>query len=250
MATIDLVIPVYNEEQVLAQSVATGLAWCDQHPEHEWRIVVANNASIDGTLALARGLEQEQPGRVAVLDVPVKGRGLALRTAWLTSDADVSAYMDVDLSSDLAHLPALVDPIAAGEADLAFGSRLAAQSETQRGLYRETLSRGYVLILNTVLQLRVSDAQCGFKAISREAARAIIPHVRDTKWFFDTELLWVAQRNAYRLREVPVRWVEDTDSSVAIVSTVLDDLRGVWRLRAGSVPRVTRGPEASRGGGA
>jgi glycosyltransferase involved in cell wall biosynthesis len=250
MATIDLVIPVYNEEQVLAQSVATVLAWCDRHPEHEWRVVVANNASTDGTLALARGLEQEAPGRVAVLDVPVKGRGLALRTAWLTSEADVSAYMDVDLSSDLAHLPALVDPIAAGEADLAFGSRLAARSETQRGLLRETLSRGYVLILNTVLRLRVSDAQCGFKAISREAARAIIPLVRDGKWFFDTELLWVAQRNGYRLREVPVRWVEDTDSSVAIVSTVLDDLRGVWRLRAGSVPRVARGPEASGRDGA
>jgi len=245
MATVDVVIPVYNEEQVLAQSVATVLAWCDEHPEHEWRVLVANNASTDGTLAIARRLEQEQPGRVAVLDVPVKGRGLALRTAWLTSNADVSAYMDVDLSSDIAHLPALIDPIAAGEADLSFGSRLAAQSQTERGLYRETLSRGYVLILNAVLRLRVSDAQCGFKAISREAARALLPLVRDTKWFFDTELLWVAQRNAYRLREVPVRWVEDTDSSVAIVSTVLDDLRGVWRLRTGGVPRAARGSGAS-----
>ncbi|MEE8337249.1 MAG: dolichyl-phosphate beta-glucosyltransferase [Dehalococcoidia bacterium] len=249
MATVDLVIPVYNEEQVLARSVETVLAWCERRPEHEWRVVVANNASTDGTLAIARRLEEQHPGRLAVLDVAVKGRGLALRTAWLTSAAEVSAYMDVDLSSDLEHLPALVDPIAAGEADLTFGTRLHARSQTQRGLFRETLSRGYVLILNTVLGLRVSDAQCGFKAISREAARAIVPLVRDRAWFFDTELLWVAQRNGYRLREVPVRWVEDTDSSVAIVSTVVDDLRGIWRLRTGGVPRVARGPHDSGRGG-
>lgn len=245
MATVDLVIPVYNEQAVLAQSVATVLAWCDEHPEHEWRIVVANNASTDGTLALARRLEQEHRGRVAVLDVPVKGRGLALRTAWLTSEAEVIAFMDVDLSTDIAQLPALIDPIAAGEADLTFGTRLHPQSQTERGLFRETLSRGYVLILNAVLRLGVSDAQCGFKAISREAARAIVPLVRDTAWFFDTELLWIARRNGYRLREVPVRWVEDTDSRVAIVSTVIDDLRGVWRLRSGGVPRVARGPGAA-----
>ncbi len=249
MATVDLVIPVYNEERGLAQSVATVLAWCDEHREHQWRIVVANNASTDGTLALARRLEHEHPGRVAVLDVPVKGRGLALRTAWLTSDAEVSAYMDVDLSTDIAHLPPLIDPVAAGEADLTFGTRLHRQSQTERGLFRETLSRGYVLILKTVLRLRVSDAQCGFKAISRQAARAILPLVRDGAWFFDTELLWVAQRNGYRLREVAVRWVDDSDSRVAIAGTVIDDLRGVWRLRSGGVPRVAWGPGATGRGG-
>ncbi len=240
MALVDLVIPVYNEEHVLAASVARVLAWCDAHPEHRWRVVVANNASTDGTLAVARGLEAAHPGRVVALDVPVKGRGIALRVAWLTSDADVSAYMDVDLSTDLAHVPALVDPLVAGEADVSYGTRLHRLSQTQRSLKRELISRTYVLILRIAAGLRVSDAQCGFKAIRRDVARAVVPLVRDTRWFFDSELLLVAQENGYRLREVPVRWDEDADTRVHIVSTALEDLRGIWRLRRGGVPRVAR----------
>lgn len=238
MATVDLVIPCYNEEHVLAGSVERVLAFADAHPEHQWRVVVANNASTDGTLAVAQGLEQRFPGRVAALHIPVKGRGIALRTAWLTTEADVMAYMDVDLSTDLAHLPALVDPIAAGEVDLSYGTRLHRDSQTTRSPKREFISRSYVFILNRVAGLRVTDAQCGFKAISREAARALVPLVRDTQWFFDTELLWIAQVNGYRLREVPVRWVEDPDTRVKIVKTAREDLEGIWRLKRGGVPRV------------
>jgi glycosyltransferase involved in cell wall biosynthesis len=244
MAHVDLVIPVYNEEHVLARSVATVLEWCDAHPEHRWRLVVANNASTDATLEVARGLQRDRPGRVVALHIPVKGRGIALRTAWLTSDADVMAYMDVDLSTDLAHIPALVDPIAAGEVDVAYGTRLHPESQTNRGFKREFISRAYVFILKRWAGLRVTDAQCGFKAISREAARDLLPLVRDTAWFFDSELLLVAQENGYRLREVPVRWVEDPDTRVKIVKTALDDLRGIRRLRRDGVPRV-----AGRGSG-
>lgn len=242
MATVDLVIPVYNEEHVLAGSIERALEYLDGHPEHRWRLVVADNASRDRTLEVARGLEAAHPGRVVVLHVPVKGRGIALRNAWLTSDADVLAYMDVDLSTDLAHLSALVDPIAAGEVDVSYGTRLHKDSQTNRGFKREFISRSYVFILRTIAGLRVTDAQCGFKAMSREAARSLIPLVRDNAWFFDSELLLVAQENGYRLREVPVRWEEDTDTRVHIVKTATDDLRGIWRLKRGGVPRV-----ASRG---
>ncbi len=248
MASVDLVIPVYNEERVLARSVTAVLDWCKQHPEHEWRIVVANNASTDETLSIAHSLAKLHPGAVVAHDVPVKGRGIALRTAWLTSRAEICAYLDVDLATDLAHIPELIDPIAAGQVDVAFGTRLHPRSQTERGLQREVLSRGYVLILNAVLRLRVSDAQCGFKAISREALRAIVPLVRDSAWFFDTELLTIAQRNGYRLREVPVRWTDDPDSRVAIVSTALEDLKGVWRLLAGGIPTVARGDAAADAG--
>lgn len=239
MATVDVVIPVYNEEHVLAQSVATTLLAFDAHPEHVWRLIVANNASTDGTLDVARALEREHPGRVIAHHVPVKGRGIALRSTWLTSDADVLAYMDVDLATDLRHLPELIDPIARGEADLAFGTRLHARSETTRGFKRTFTSKAYVFILNRT-GLRVSDAQCGFKAISREAARTLVPLVRDTQWFFDSELLWIAQANGYRMREVPVRWRDDPDSRVHIVRTAIEDLRGIWRLRRGGIPRVQR----------
>ena len=226
---------------MLADSVARVLAWCDAHPEHEWRIVVADNASTDGTLDVAHRLEGEHPGRVAALHIAVKGRGIALRTAWLTTRADVATYMDVDLATALDALPALVDPIAAGEVDLAYGTRLHRDSVTQRGWRREVISRSYVAILRVTAGLRVSDAQCGFKAISREAARALVPAVRDNAWFFDSELLWVAQRNGFRLREVPVRWTDDPDSRVSIVSTAIKDLQGIWRLRRNPVPRVVRG---------
>ena len=249
MATIDVVIPVYNEERALPPSVATVLLFFDAHPEHQWRIVIADNASIDRTLEVARSLEAQSPGRVAVLYIPVKGRGIALRTAWLTSEADVVAYMDVDLSTDLGQLPDLVDPIARGEVDVAYGTRLHRDSKTNRGFKREFISRAYVFILRTVAGLRVTDAQCGFKAMSREAARALVPLVRDNAWFFDSELLLVAQENGYRLREVPVRWEEDTDTRVKIVKTATDDLRGIWRLKRGGVPRVAPGARRTPGAG-
>ncbi len=247
MATVDIVIPVYNEEHVLERSVHTVLDFLDHHPEHEWRIVVANNASSDGTLEVARRLEGQFPAHVAALHVPVKGRGIALRTAWLTSEADVMGYMDVDLSTDLRHLPELVDPIADGRFDLAYGSRLHPRSQTSRGLKREVTSRGYVLVLRYLAGLRVSDAQCGFKAISREAARALVPLVRDTQWFFDSELLLVAQRNGYRMLEVPVHWVEDRDTRVHVLRTAMEDLRGIWRMRRSGVPIVAgRGADGPR----
>jgi glycosyltransferase involved in cell wall biosynthesis len=198
---------------------------------------VANNASTDGTLEVARALETKHPGRVGVQHIPVKGRGIALRITWLTSEADVMAYMDVDLSTDLDHIPELVDPIARGDVDLAYGTRLHPLSQTERSIKREITSRGYITILK-VAGLKVSDAQCGFKAISREAARALLPLVQDTQWFWDTELLWVAQANGYRLAEVPVRWDEDSDTRVKIVKTATDDLKGVWRLKRGGLPRV------------
>ena len=247
MATVDLVLPVYNEEAILERSTETVLAWTGAHPEHEWRIVIADNASVDGTRAIAEELEARHPGRVTLLHIPVKGRGIALRIAFLTSHADVSAYMDVDLSTDIRHIPELVDPIAAGQADVAYGTRLHRESVTARGWRREAISRAYVQILRRLAGLRVTDAQCGFKAISRGAARELVPLVEDTQWFFDSELLLIAQENGYRLREVPVRWVEDRDSRVAIVRTAMEDLHGIWRLRRGGVPRVIRHPETGAG---
>ena len=240
MATVDLVLPVYNEEAILERSTETVLAWTDEHPEHEGRIGIADNASVDRTRAIAEELEASYPGRVTLLHIPVKGRGIALRIAFLTSHADVSAYMDVDLSTDIKHIPELVDPIATGRVDIAYGTRLHADSQTARGWRREAISRSYVQILRRLAGLRVTDAQCGFKAISRGAARELVPLVEDTQWFFDSELLLIAQENGYRLREVPVRWVEDRDSRVAIARTAMEDLHGIWRLRRGGVPRVVR----------
>ena len=159
-----------------------------------------------------------------------KGRGRALKRVWSASESDVLVYMDVDLSTDLAALLPLVAPLVSGHSDLAIGSRLAPPRGSSGGAKREFISRGYNLILRRALRARFSDAQCGFKAIRRDAARELLPLVEDNAWFFDTELLVVAERAGLRIHEVPVDWTDDPDSSVDIMRTALDDLKGVARL--------------------
>ena len=226
-ATVDIVVPAYNEERVLADTVRTlhrflaGLSLAA-------RIVIADNASTDATPGIARALALELPD-VAVMHLPQKGRGRALRAAWSASDADVLCYMDEDLSTDLNALEPLIAPLVAGHADVAVGSRLMFGSHVRRGMKRELLSRAYNGVLQTVLRARFSDAQCGFKAIRADALE-LLHDVRDEGWFFDTELLVLAQRRGLRIHEVPVDWIEDPDSRVRILPTALADLQGVARL--------------------
>ena len=226
---LDLVIPVYNEEAGLDRSVRTVRAYLDHCFPYPARLTIADNASTDGTLAIARGLARELPG-VRVVHLPAKGRGRALREVWLESDAQVLAYMDVDLSTDLSALLPLVAPLVSGHSHLAIGTRLGRTSRVERGPKRETISRCYNLLLRGILAARFSDAQCGFKAIRADAARELLPLVQDTGWFFDTELLVLAERAGLRIHEVPVDWVDDPDSRVDIVPTAMADLRGVTRL--------------------
>jgi hypothetical protein len=148
------------------------------------------------------------------------------------SEAEVLAYMDVDLSTELCYLEPLVTPLLCGECEIAIGSRLAPGSRVQRGVKREFISRCYNELLHFALGSAISDAQCGFKAGRREAIQLLLGEVADESWFFDTELLWCAERQGMRIREVPVAWVDDPDSRVDILATALADLRGVARLRA------------------
>jgi len=228
---VDVVIPCLNEVGVLRASVTTTLALFDANPRFDWRLVIADNGSNDGTGELARELERED-SRVHALLIPQRGRGLALREAWLGSDADVVAYMDVDLSTDIAHLPDLVGLVADRHCDVAIGTRLARGANTRRSLKREVTSRGYVTLIRlTFPRLRITDAQCGFKALSRAAAQSLVPRIENRMWFFDTELLILAQRHGFRIRELPVRWVEDPDTKVKILKTAAEDIRGLLRMR-------------------
>jgi glycosyltransferase involved in cell wall biosynthesis len=227
---VDVVIPCYNEVKVLEQSVITTLGLFDQNPQYDWRLVIADNGSNDGTSELARELDARFE-RVQALVLTVKGRGLALREAWLNSDADIVSYMDVDLSTDIAHLPKLVSMVEGG-CDVAIGTRLAKGSKTDRQLKREITSRGYVaLIRMTFPRLRISDAQCGFKALNRKAVNAVVPKIENRMWFFDTELLILAHQAKLKICELPVRWVEDKDTKVKIVSTATEDIKGLLRMR-------------------
>ncbi|MEH1030136.1 glycosyltransferase [Micromonospora profundi] len=228
-AVLDVVIPVYNEEADLGPCVRRLHAHLSEHFPYPFQITIADNASVDDTLKVADGLAGELSG-VEVLHLDAKGRGRALSAAWTASSAPVLAYMDVDLSTDLAALLPLVAPLISGHSDLAIGTRLARTSRVVRGTKREIISRAYNLLLRGALFARFSDAQCGFKAIRADVAGELLPLVRDTGWFFDTELLVLAQRTGLRIHEVPVDWVDDPDSRVDIVATALADLRGMGRL--------------------
>ncbi|MFI6662475.1 glycosyltransferase [Streptomyces sp. NPDC050523] len=228
-ATVDIVVPVYNEERALPGCLRTLHARLSQGFPFPWRITVADNASTDETLATARRLADELPG-IGVVHLDRKGRGLALRTVWGASDADIVAYMDVDLSTGLDGLLPLVAPLASGHSDLAIGSRLASGARTVRGPRREFISRCYNGIIRLTHGVRFTDAQCGFKAARTEVLRPLLEVTRDDAWFFDTELLLLAEYNGLRIHEVPVDWVEDVDTRVDVVSTATDDLRGLWRM--------------------
>ncbi|HTU97609.1 MAG TPA: glycosyltransferase [Solirubrobacteraceae bacterium] len=228
-ARIDIVVPVYNEQAALQDSIRRLHEFLSNEMPYSWRIVIADNASTDATLAMARAMAFELE-HVTVLHLSQKGRGRALRAAWTASDADVLCYMDVDLSTDLRALLPLISSLVCGHSEVAIGSRLAPGARIVRGPKREVISRGYNLLLRHILRARFSDAQCGFKAIRADAARTLLPQIQDEGWFFDTELLILAQRRGLRIHEVAVDWIDDPDSRVDVVSTALTDLRGVLRL--------------------
>ncbi len=229
-AIIDVVIPVLNEAHVLEKSVRTVQDFLKQSFRGECRVIVVDNGSTDGTDQVALRLAA-QYSDVRFLQLPQRGRGRALRHAWTQSDADVMCYTDVDLSTELAALPKMVDAILLDGYDVATGSRLMKESRTTRSFKRDVISRIYNLFVKVVLLTSFSDAQCGFKAVSRRAVAEIVPQIRDQSWFFDTELLVLAEKQGRRIKDIPVRWIEDDDSRVKIVKTAWEDIKGVFRLR-------------------
>ncbi len=226
---VDIVIPVYNEAKVLSESVNTLRGYLHEHFPFTWRITIADNASTDATWQVATSLALTLDG-VKAIHLDQKGRGRALRQAWGASDAAIVAYMDVDLSTGLDALLPLIAPLVSGHSDVAIGSRLVPGSSVARGPRREFISRTYNTILRTVFGNGFRDAQCGFKAVRREVAERLVPLVRDNEWFFDTELLLLAERNGLRVHEVPVTWIDDPDSRVKVAKTARDDLKGVARM--------------------
>lgn len=236
---LEIVVPVFNEESVLEKSIRKLANYLNLEMTTTWRITIADNASTDNTPVIATRLAQVVPN-VVYRRLDVKGRGHALRDAWSSSDAEVLAYVDVDLSTDLAALPPLVAPLLSGHSDVSIGTRLGRSSRVSRGPKREFISRSYNLLLKRTMQVRFSDAQCGFKAIRADVAKTLLPHVEDNGWFFDTELLIIAERSGLRIHEIPVDWVDDPDSRVDIKQTAIDDIRGLVRVAGslvkGSVP--------------
>lgn len=242
---VDVVIPVYNEEQILPQSVGTLVGFLRENVDVPWRVLITDNASIDRTREVSEGLTREYP-EVEYVRIPRKGRGGALKQVWLDSPAQIMTYMDVDLSTNLAHFPEMLNLLNNGS-DVVIGSRLRPEANTTRSFKREVLSRGYNFLIRLFFRTRFTDAQCGFKGVRRDACQLLVPHIEDIKWFFDTELLVLAEKSGHHIGEVAVDWIEDLDTRVKIVQTVYDDMVALFRL-SGTLPKVLQKIDEQRGG--
>jgi glycosyltransferase involved in cell wall biosynthesis len=208
--------------------------------DYEWAVVVADNGSTDATPSICQSLS-EQDSRVRHVRLEQRGRGRALKRAWAESNADIVAYMDVDLSTDLSALPQTIAAVDGEGYDIAIGSRLKRGAQVMgRSFKRELISRSYSLIFRAMFLAGFQDAQCGFKAVSRRAADDVAPLVVDNGWFFDTEMLLIAEKNGYRIKEIPVKWTDDPDSRVKIISTAWEDIKGLLRLRFGGLRQASR----------
>jgi glycosyltransferase involved in cell wall biosynthesis len=227
---VDVVIPVLNEAHVLEESVATVRDFLEKNLAYRWNVVIVDNGSTDSTFDIAQTLANRFRD-VRFVHLEERGRGRALREAWQRSVAEVVLYTDVDLSTELAALPKLVHALIQEGYDIAIGSRLAKGSKTVRCFKREITSQVYNLFIKCVLFTKFTDAQCGFKAVTREVVDRVVPQVRDQFWFFDTELLVLAEKQEYRIKDIPVTWIEDDDSRVRIIATAWEDVKGVLRLR-------------------
>ena len=239
--SVEIVVPTLNEEKALASNVGALHRFLSTSlGDYQWRILIADNGSTDSTPDVAKDLSQEHRN-VGYIHLAERGRGRALSKAWLASEADILAYTDVDLSTDLGALTELVEAVDIGGYDIAVASRLARGAQViDRPRGRELISRAYSRIVRAMFLLRIRDYQCGFKAISRRAAQELVPLVQDTGWFFDSELLILGVKSGYRVKEVPVKWTDDPDSRVKIVGTAYDDLKGLLRLRFGGLSKASR----------
>lgn len=238
-ARVAVTIPVFNEEQCLSDTLTRLHTFLPCHSEFAWEVIIVDNGSTDRTAQIAQEVtNQRWEGRTRLVSLKEKGRGRALKSVWSNAKADIFAYMDADLSTELTALPSLIEPLSSGKYDLATGSRLLKPELTTRCLKRELVSRCYNRMIKFMFRTSFSDAQCGFKAITRSAAQRLLPQIEDTNWFFDTELLILAEAHAYRIFDLPVRWIERRQSHVNITRTVIEDLEGLWRLKRTLKPIV------------
>lgn len=226
---LDLTVPVCDEEARLEANLRRLHSHLMESLPHAFRITVADNASTDGTLRIAERLARELP-ELLVVRFQDRGRGNALRQVWQNSPSPILAYMEAELPADLSALAPLLAPLLSGHSDVAVGTRLSPASHTNLSPQRQIISRSYNALLRTLMGAHVSDAQCAFKAIRADAARKLLPYIKDDRWFFDTELMIDAELCGLRVHEVPVDWTDDPNSSVDVVRTAFADLRGMARL--------------------
>jgi glycosyltransferase involved in cell wall biosynthesis len=228
--SVEVVIPVYNEEALLEKNTIILHDFLEKNCSIPWNITIFSNGSTDNTVEIGNKLHKEYP-RISIKHMPEKGRAKALRLAWEASDASIVSYMDADLSTELEAFPKCLKLIEDG-ADIASGNRLSSESFVERRLIREVLSRGYNSLIRVFFPFtKIKDAQCGFKLIRTPVAKKLLPQIKDNMWFFDSELLLLAERAGYKIDRVQVRWIERKASKVKVFKTTSDYILKLAELR-------------------
>lgn len=230
-SSVEITVPVYNEEEELEKNITILYNFCSKNlKEYDWHITIADNASKDNTPIIAVTLVKKYP-RILYARIEQKGRGRAVKRVWSQSKSDFCAYMDLDLSTDLNHLPKILNALRKGY-DISIGSRLAKGARVEgRTMLREFTSRALNFIfIHLFFRTHFTDAQCGFKAVTKKIVETLIPKVKDNEWFFDGELLIIAEKSGYKIYEEPVHWVDNPGSTVRLISTIWGDLTSILRL--------------------
>ncbi len=217
-----IVIPAYNEEKILADTTSKLYNFCGNNLKDDWQLVIVNNKSTDKTTTIAKSLAGKY-NQISYLYLDKKGKGRAIRAGWLKDLADIYCFMDADLATDLSALPSLIQEIKNGY-DLVIGSRFCPQSKVKRSLSRRLISKFYRLVLKIIFKTKIKDVPCGFKAISSKVKKELLPQVKNEEWFFDSELVILAEKQGYKIKEIPVTWTEprqkDNKSRVKILPII------------------------------
>lgn len=229
--SVEITIPVYNEEKELEKHILILHDFCLKNlKSYDWHITIADNASIDNTPLIASAIAKKYP-RISNFRLEQKGRGRAVKRVWNESGKDLCVYMDLDLSTDLVHLPKILWALENGY-DIAVGSRLAKGAKVEgRTFLRELTSRTLnFFFIQLFFRTNFTDAQCGFKGVTRNVIEKLIPKIKENDWFFDGELLIVAEKSGYKIYEEPVHWVDNPGSTVRLISTISGDIKVMARL--------------------
>ncbi|MFL2745725.1 MAG: glycosyltransferase [Dehalococcoidia bacterium] len=230
--SLDIILPVYNEQSILKQSVSIICEFITNNlTSYDTNIIIVDNGSTDSTFEIANQLTKSH-NNIKAKKIKTKGRGIALKTAWFESSSDLLLYMDIDLSTDLSSLKPLIYEIDFNNFDIAIGSRLLKNSVVSNRKFLRTLtSKTYSFLTRFLFLSKIHDFQCGFKIINKHASKTLLPKIKDSGWFFDTELLLLAEKEKFKIKEIPVNWTDDRDSKVNVIKTIIEDIKGLIRMR-------------------
>lgn len=228
-----IVIPIYNEEKILEKNILRLYNFLQNNNLENWQIVIADNASTDQSEKIGQKLNTNYQ-QIGYLKIPKRGKGIAIRTAWKKySDADIFTFIDADLSTDITFLPNLINAIAKENYDIAIGDRFDKNSKVKRNLKRNIISLGYRFILKISLKTKINDLPCGFKAINKKILDNIVPLVKNNTWFFDSEIVLLAEKMGYKIKKIPIIWQENREkqNNTPLWSIIKEYLKEILRLK-------------------